>query len=89
MLWILQSSVTPYVTVCSVTSVLCKLLRIIYFQSNMESDFSGKKYLVTGVGSGIGRALALELANSGAEVWGVSRTKSNLDSLTVTKYCQY
>ena len=55
----------------------------------MESDFSGKKYLVTGVGSGIGRALALELANSGAEVWGVSRTKSNLDSLTVTKYCQY
>ena len=49
----------------------------------MASDFSGKKYLVTGVGSGIGRALAIELAQSGAEVWGVSRTKSNLDSLSV------
>ena len=49
----------------------------------MASDFSGKKYLVTGVGSGIGRALAIELANSGAEVWGCSRTKSNLDSLSV------
>ena len=49
----------------------------------MASDFSGKKFLVTGVGSGIGRALAIELAQSGAEVWGVSRTKSNLDSLSV------
>ena len=49
----------------------------------MASDFSGKKYLVTGVGSGIGRSLAIELAQSGAEVWGVSRTKSNLDSLSV------
>ena len=49
----------------------------------MASDFSGKKYLVTGVGSGIGRVLAIELANSGAEVWGCSRTKSNLDSLSV------
>ena len=49
----------------------------------MASDFSGKKYLVTGVGSGIGRALAIELAQSGAEVWGVSRTKSNLNSLSV------
>lgn len=52
----------------------------------MASDFSGKKYLVTGVGSGIGRALAVELANSGAEVWGCSRTKSNLDSLSVRKH---
>ena len=54
----------------------------------MVSDFSGKKYLVTGVGSGIGRALAIELAQSGAEVWGVSRTKSNLDSLSVRKEFQ-
>ena len=54
----------------------------------MASDFSGKKYLVTGVGSGIGRALAIELAQSGAEVWGVSRTKSNLDSLSVRKEFQ-
>ena len=54
----------------------------------MGSDFSGKKYLVTGVGSGIGRALAIELAQSGAEVWGVSRTKSNLDSLSVRKEFQ-
>ena len=51
----------------------------------MEKDFAGKKYLVTGVGSGIGRSLAIQLSNMGAEVWGVSKTKANLDSLAVRK----
>ena len=49
----------------------------------MEEGFAGKKYLVTGVGSGIGRSLAIQLYNMGAEVWGVSKTKANLDSLAV------
>jgi len=49
----------------------------------MATDFKGKKYLVTGVGAGIGRGVAKELVNLGAEVWGVSRTKANLDSLQV------
>ena len=47
----------------------------------MESQFRGKRYLVTGAGSGIGRGLAKQLTELGAEVWGVSRTKENLQSL--------
>eukprot|EP00092_Neocalanus_flemingeri_P032384 GFUD01035209.1.p1 GENE.GFUD01035209.1~~GFUD01035209.1.p1 ORF type:complete len:245 (-),score=77.03 GFUD01035209.1:73-807(-) len=47
----------------------------------METDFRGKRYLVTGVGAGIGRGVAKQLVQLGAEVWGVSRTKANLESL--------
>ena len=32
---------------------------------------------------GIGRGVAQELTKLGAKVWGVSRTKANLDSLKV------
>ena len=55
----------------------------------MEKDFAGKKYLVTGVGSGIGRSLAIQLSNMGAEVWGVSKTKANLDSLAVRQHFEF
>ena len=47
----------------------------------MNIDFSNKRILVTGVGQGIGRSLALTLSRAGATVYGVSKTQTNLDSL--------
>ena len=47
----------------------------------MNFSFHGKTFLVTGAGRGIGRALVKELANSGGEVFALSRTKETLDSL--------
>ena len=44
-------------------------------------DFKGKKILVTGAGSGIGRSLSLKLAELGAEVFAVSKTESRLETL--------
>ena len=48
----------------------------------MPFDFTGKKILITGAGRGIGRELAKEVAKLGGEVYAVSKTKENLDSLT-------
>ena len=50
-------------------------------QIAMAFDFSGKKILITGCGRGIGRALALAIAETGGEVYALSRTKETLDSL--------
>ena len=47
----------------------------------LEIDLSGRVAVVTGAGKGIGRAICLELARAGADIFGVSRTASDLDAL--------
>ena len=49
--------------------------------ADMSGELAGKRGLVTGAGAGIGRGLALQLASQGVEVWAVSRTQANLDTL--------
>ena len=51
------------------------------FEMNMASYFQGKKYLVTGAGRGVGRAIAENLANRGAKVFALDCIKENLDEL--------
>ena len=49
-----------------------------YFQ---KSEVKGKTALVTGAGKGIGKACALALAEAGADLIILSRTKSDLDKI--------
>ena len=50
----------------------------------MEYNFQGKKYVVTGAGGGIGRAIAENLASRGAKVFALDCVKENLDDLVQT-----
>ena len=47
----------------------------------VEINLSGRNAVVTGAGKGIGREICLELADAGANIFGVSRTESDLLSL--------
>ena len=47
----------------------------------MPFDFTGKKVLITGAGSGLGRELAKAMVQAGAEVYALGRRKENIESL--------
>ena len=44
-------------------------------------DLNGKKVLVTGASGGIGKAIAIELSSSGADLCLTGRNKSELENL--------
>ena len=47
----------------------------------MPFDFTGKRFLVTGAGRDLGRAIAIALANSGGEVYALGRNREQIESL--------
>lgn len=49
--------------------------------SNVKFDFTGENFVVTGASSGMGRQVALELAQSGAKVLGIARREDRLREL--------
>ena len=53
-------------------------------------DLNGKKVLVTGASGGIGRAIAMELSSSGADLCLTGRNKSELENLQkiIGRNCQ-
>ncbi len=49
--------------------------------------FAGKRVFVTGAGKGIGRAIAMMLADEGAEVVALSRSRADLEALQAETGC--
>ena len=45
-------------------------------------DLNGKTALVTGAGKGLGKACAIALAEAGAKVFIISRTKKDLEKVS-------
>lgn len=46
-------------------------------------DFTGKNFIVTGASSGMGRQIALELAEAGAKVLAIARREKELQQLNL------
>lgn len=44
-------------------------------------DFTGKNFIVTGASSGMGRQIAIELAEAGAKVLAIARRENELQNL--------
>ena len=49
--------------------------------NNVQFDFTGENFVVTGASSGMGRQVALELAQSGAKVLAIARREEKLHEL--------
>ena len=49
--------------------------------SNLKFDFSGENFVVTGASSGMGRQIAIELAEAGANVLAIARRRNELEKL--------
>lgn len=45
------------------------------------SELNGKNVFISGVSRGIGKSIAMEFAKEGCNIYGVARTKSDLDKL--------
>lgn len=45
------------------------------------SELKGKNVFISGVSRGIGKSIAIEFAKEGCNIYGVARTKSDLDKL--------
>jgi L-xylulose reductase len=54
----------------------------------MKIELAGKRALVTGAGKGIGRQICMVLAECGARVVALSRTRADLDSLAGEIGCE-
>jgi NAD(P)-dependent dehydrogenase (short-subunit alcohol dehydrogenase family) len=48
---------------------------------SLAIDLTGRNAVVTGAGKGIGRSICAELARAGSNIFAVSRTRSELESL--------
>jgi NAD(P)-dependent dehydrogenase (short-subunit alcohol dehydrogenase family) len=48
---------------------------------NVASEFEGKRYIISGASSGIGKKISLDLAGLGANILALGRNKEKLDSI--------
>lgn len=71
-----------FIVICIASLIVKKQ----FFKGSVKKTFGGKKIVLTGASSGIGLALAHELASYGAEICLVARRKDRLVTLQVSIY---